>query len=57
MSEPGVFKILVVDDEPEVEVMFRQRMRREIRSGVYEFRFAGSGREALEMVEQEPDIG
>ena len=26
-------RVLVVDDEPEVEAMFRQRMRREVRAG------------------------
>ena len=41
----GVYfdRVLVVDDEPEVEVMFRQGMRRDIRSGSYELFFAGSG--------------
>ena len=39
-----VRKVLVVDDEPDVEPMFRQRMRREVRAGMYEFLFALSGR-------------
>ena len=29
------FKVLLVDDEPNVEAMFRQRMRRDIRSGAF----------------------
>ena len=49
-------KVLVVDDEPEVEPMFRQRMRREIRSGRYEFLFARSGVEALQVLEANPDV-
>lgn len=49
-------KVLVVDDEPEVEPMFRQRMRREVRAGLYEFLFARSGRHALEVLEEHPDI-
>ena len=49
-------KVLVVDDEPEVEPMFRQRMRREIRAGLYEFLFAKSGVEALEVLEANPDV-
>ena len=49
-------KILVVDDEPEVEPMFRQRMRREIRAGRYEFLFARSGVEALQVLEANPDV-
>ena len=35
--------VLVVDDEPDVEPLFRQRMRREIRAGQYEFLFAVLG--------------
>ena len=57
MSEnSGARKVLVVDDEPEVEPMFRQRMRREVRAGVYEFLFASSGRHALEVLDENPDI-
>ena len=43
-------KILVVDDERDVEVLFRQRFRREIRSGALDFRFAFSGEEALKVM-------
>jgi CheY-like chemotaxis protein len=43
-------KILVVDDERDVEVLFRQRFRREIRSGEIELIFAFSGDEALELL-------
>lgn len=50
------YKVLVVDDEPEVEPMFRQRMRPEISGGRYEFVFARSGLEALEVLETLPDI-
>ncbi len=49
-------KVLVVDDEPDVEVMFRQRMRRDIRSGRYEFVFARSGIHALEVLADHPDV-
>lgn len=41
-------KILVVDDEKDVQVLFEQRFRREIREGVFNFVFAFSGEEALE---------
>ncbi len=51
-----VRKVLVVDDEPDVEPMFRQRMRREVRAGMYEFLFALSGRQALDVLEEHPDI-
>jgi len=40
----------MVDDEPDAEVLFRQNFRREIRKGVYEFLFAQSGAQALEIL-------
>jgi CheY-like chemotaxis protein len=40
-------KILVVDDEQDVKVLFEQRFRKEMRSGEMEFVFAFSGEEAL----------
>jgi CheY-like chemotaxis protein len=40
-------KILVVDDEKDVQVLFEQRFRKEIRNGEMEFVFAYSGEEAL----------
>ncbi len=49
-------KILVVDDEPDVEPLIRQRMRRDVRAGKYEFVFASDGVEALELLEQQADI-
>jgi CheY-like chemotaxis protein len=41
--------ILVVDDEPDVADMFRQRFRREARQGTYVMHFATSGAEALKL--------
>jgi CheY-like chemotaxis protein len=43
-------KILVVDDEQDVKLLFEQRFRREMRSGEMEFAFAHSGEEALEFM-------
>src|SRR6188472_1263544 len=40
--------VLVVDDEPDVSELFRQRFRREVRQGTYTMHFANSGVEALE---------
>ena len=40
--------ILVVDDEPDVAELFRQRFRREARQGTYVLHFAASGEDALE---------
>lgn len=42
--------ILVVDDEPDLELLIRQRFRRQIRAGELEFDFAMNGEEALEML-------
>ena len=49
-------KVLVVDDEPDVQLMFQQRMRREVRAGIYELFFAQSGLEALEALRENPGI-
>ena len=50
------YKILVVDDEPDLEPLMLQRMRRSIRAGRYNFVFAHNGVEALEVLQQEADI-
>ena len=49
-------KILVVDDEPDLEPLVLQRMRRQIRRGEYEFVFANDGVEALEMLVEDKEI-
>ena len=49
-------KILVVDDEPDLEHLMRQRMRRYVRAGLYEFVFAQNGVEALDRLNEQPDI-
>ena len=54
--EPPQIKILVVDDEPDLEPLIRQGFRRGIRSGAYTFSFAGDGLEALEVLERDPEI-
>ena len=43
-------KILIVDDEPDLELLIRQRFRRQIREGAYHFTFARNGQEALELI-------
>jgi CheY-like chemotaxis protein len=42
--------ILVVDDEPDVEVLFRQQFRRDLRDGRFVMDFAQSGGQALELI-------
>ena len=46
-------RILIVDDEPDLEQLVRQRMRREIRSGHFVMEFAQNGVEALAAMERE----
>ena len=50
------YKILVVDDEPDLEPLILQRMRRSIRAGRYSFVFAHNGVEALEVLQQDSGI-
>jgi len=45
-------KILVVDDEKDVQVLFEQRFRKEIRNKEMEFAFAYSGEDALEYLNE-----
>src|ERR1700756_5481230 len=51
------FSILVVDDEPDIADLFRQRFRREVRQGQYVLHFAVSGEEALHrLAEIRPEL-
>jgi phosphoserine phosphatase RsbU/P len=49
-------KILIVDDEPDLELLVRQKFRRHIREGKFEFSFAGNGQEALDKLDQDKEI-
>jgi CheY-like chemotaxis protein len=51
-------KFLVVDDEKDVEMLFRQKFRKEIKSGEIVLEFAFSGKEALELLNKNnpPDV-
>lgn len=49
-------KILVVDDEPDIEPLLRQKFRKEIRQQQLQFIFACNGFAALEKLQVEPDI-
>jgi CheY-like chemotaxis protein len=44
-------RVLVVDDEPDVEALFRQRFRREVREGLYKLSFALSALGALAILD------
>ncbi len=45
-------RILVVDDEKDVEVLFRQKFRKEVKNKSLDLVFAFSGQEALDMLEK-----
>ncbi len=49
-------KILVVDDEPDLEVLVKQKFRKKIREQEYEFLFASNGKHALEQIKLNPGI-
>jgi CheY-like chemotaxis protein len=44
------FLILVVDDEPDAELLFRQQFRRDLRDGRFAMEFAQSARRALQRI-------
>lgn len=46
------FSIMIVDDEPDVVDLFRQRFRREVRRGQYVLHFAASGEEGLRLLDE-----
>ena len=53
-----MMKVMIVDDEKDIEVLFRQRFRKEVKEGRVELCYAFSGDEALEMLSsvQPPDV-
>ncbi len=50
-------RILMVDDEPDAELLFRQQFRKETRRGTYALDFARSGGEALRVLQSEAEAG
>lgn len=50
-----MIKILVADDEADLEALIRQKFRRHIREHRYDFVFASNGKEALARLEEHPD--
>ncbi|MFT3980956.1 MAG: adenylate/guanylate cyclase domain-containing protein [Ferruginibacter sp.] len=49
-------KILVADDEADLETLIRQKFRKKIREQQYEFLFALNGNEALAKIRENPDV-
>ena len=56
-ADDDVLRILCVDDEPELELLMQQRFRKKIRAGEWHFEFALDGQDALQKLEQHPEIG
>ncbi|HWR99794.1 MAG TPA: response regulator, partial [Prolixibacteraceae bacterium] len=51
-----MIKILIVDDEADLEILIRQKFRKKIREQDYEFVFAVNGNDAMRKMEQYPDV-
>ncbi len=48
--------MLIVDDESDLELLIKQKFRKQIREGLYEFMFAPNGQEAFAILQQNHDI-
>jgi len=51
-----MIKILIVDDETDLEILIRQKFRKKIREQQYEFVFAINGKDALLKMQEFPDV-
>lgn len=49
-------KILIADDEPDLELIITQKFRKEIKSGAFHFEFAGNGAQALQKITDDPEL-
>src|ERR1700694_2343878 len=49
-------RILVVDDEPDLELLIRQKFRKRIQASELDFVFAGNGVQALDKLEADGEI-
>lgn len=49
-------RVMVVDDEADVQFLFEQRFRREVREGKIHFDYALSGEEALALLERDKEV-
>lgn len=50
-------KVLVVDDEPALEALIKQKFKSQIKNNEMEFFFASNGVEALKVIDQDASIG
>jgi len=51
-----MIKVLVVDDETDLELLIKQRFRKQIREREYQFVFAVNGNDALKKLQENPDV-
>ena len=49
-------KIMVVDDETDLEMLIKQKFRKQIRKNEYEFLFAINGQDALDKLDANPGV-
>ncbi|HUX78276.1 MAG TPA: response regulator [Alphaproteobacteria bacterium] len=49
-------KVLFVDDEPDIELLTKQKFRKQIANGDFDLLFAQNGQDALDLIKREPDI-
>lgn len=49
-------KILVADDEADLELLIKQKFRHQIKNHLYEFIFAVNGNDALNKIQEHPDV-
>lgn len=49
-------KVLFVDDEPDIELLAKQKFRKQIANGEFELFFAQNGQDALDLIKKEPNI-
>ncbi|MBC3788904.1 response regulator [Spirosoma utsteinense] len=49
-------KILLADDEADIYALFEQRFRRQIHSGTFQFVVARNGQQALDILQQDPEV-
>lgn len=55
-GHPAPTRVLLLDDEPDMKLLFQQRFRRQLREGRYELHFATDGRAGLEELRTRRDI-
>ncbi len=55
MAKNDPIKIMIVDDELDLEILFRQKFRKQLKENEWRFEFAGNGLQALALLLEHPD--